>query len=71
MVYMLAVSIAQIVWVAHPPVQNSLAKPGSFNMNKTNIIDRHIKALTIFYILDALADWILNPFMACEGLVDG
>jgi len=34
-------------------------------------IHNHIKALTIFYILDALADWILNPFMACEGIVDG
>ncbi len=40
-------------------------------MSKTTIISRHIKALTIYYILDALADWILDPFMACEGVVDG
>ena len=44
-------------------------------MTKTTIIhnhiDRHIKSLTLFYTLCALADWILDPFMACEGVVDG
>lgn len=35
------------------------------------MIHKHIKALAIFYILDDLADWILDPFMACEGIVDG
>ena len=40
-------------------------------MTKTNIIHNHIKALEIYYILDALADYILDPFMTCNGIVDG
>ena len=35
------------------------------------LISEHIKALEIYYILDALADYILDPFMTCEGIVDG
>ncbi len=40
-------------------------------MTKTTIISKHIKALAIYYILDDLADWILDPFMACNGVMDG
>jgi len=71
MVYTLAVYTVIIAWAAQAQGQNSLAKQESFNMTKTTTIARHIKALTIFYILDDLADWILDPFMACEGVIDG
>lgn len=36
-----------------------------------SIIHKHIKVLNIYYILDALADYILDPFMTCKGIVDG
>ena len=40
-------------------------------MTKTNITQEHIEHLALFYLLCALADWILDPFMACEGIIDG
>ena len=40
-------------------------------MTKTTIIHNHIKALEIYYILDALADYVLDPFLACKGIMDG
>ncbi len=41
-------------------------------MTKTDdMISRHIKDLAFFFIMCDLADWILDPFMACNGVVDG
>lgn len=40
-------------------------------MTKTTTINNHLKALEIYYVLGALADYILDPFMTCKGIVDG
>ena len=41
-------------------------------MSKTTIIDNHIKALEIYYVLEALADYILDPFSQLDGSdIDG
>lgn len=45
---------------------------GGRNMTKTSIIHNHIKTLTMYYILNALADYILDPFSQLDGSdIDG
>ena len=41
-------------------------------MSNADIIDKHIKALGIWHILCALADYILDPFSQLDGSdIDG